>query len=109
WDNSGRSQAPQSGTSQQIGTAGPGIESLVYRNGSLWAVQTISLPADASVTRSAVQWWEISTEPTVKQRGRIDDPAGNAFYGFPSITVNKNNDVLIGYARFSSSQYAGSG
>jgi hypothetical protein len=28
------------------------------------------------------------------------------FYAFPSIAVNKYNDVLIGYSRFSSNQYA---
>src|SRR5439155_13658225 len=30
------------------------------------------------------------------------------FYAFPSIAVNKNNDVLIGYSSFSDTQYAGS-
>jgi MYXO-CTERM domain-containing protein len=84
---------------------------------------------------SAVQWWEIdpsdenggSTAPL--QRGRIEDPSANnchngqgstlavapcngstsaqfgEFYGFPSISVNQNDDVLIGFTRFSPLTY----
>ncbi|HBB86576.1 MAG TPA: hypothetical protein DC047_03055 [Blastocatellia bacterium] len=78
--------------------------------------------------RTAIQWWQIdplitnttfSTPPI--QRNIIADPradnchngsggsrAGCAaanqvgdFYSFPTISVNANNDVLIGYSRFS--------
>jgi len=52
-----------------------------------------------------VQWWQIGTDGTILQRGRIDDPTGNLFYGYPSIAVNQNNDALIGYTRFSASNY----
>jgi hypothetical protein len=41
------------------------------------------------------------------QFGRIDDGVPPVtFYAYPSIAVNRNNDVLIGYSRFSSSQFA---
>src|SRR5215204_3320668 len=40
------------------------------------------------------------------QVGRIDDPTGVNFYGFPSIAVNTFNDVLIGHNSFSTNQYA---
>jgi hypothetical protein len=41
------------------------------------------------------------------QFGRIDDGVPPlTFYAYPSLAVNKNNDVLIGYSRFSSSQFA---
>jgi hypothetical protein len=59
-----------------------------------------------------VQWWQIapnnppSSAPSVAQAGRIEDPNGILFYAFPSIAVNKHDDVLIGFSRFSSNQYA---
>ena len=40
-----------------------------------------------------------------EQRGRIEDPGNNRFYAFPSIAVNRNNDVLIGYTRFTPQEY----
>lgn len=79
--------------------------------------------------RTAVQWWEI--DPTLLgtslvgtppiQRGLIEDPTADNchngsgglramcttlnqvgdFYTFPSISVNQNDDLLIGYSRFS--------
>lgn len=87
---------------------------------------------------SAVQWWQIdptvetgaSNAPI--QRGRIEDPTANnchngsggnlatapcngttsaqfgIFYAFPNISVNMNNDVLIGFTQFSPLTYANS-
>src|ERR1041384_2571029 len=97
--------APQLGSTQKINNGDSVIQNVVYRNGSLWCAQTVFLPA-GSPTRSAIQWWQLSTGGSIQQRGRIDDLNGALFYGFPSIAVNQNNDALIGYSRFSSSQYA---
>jgi len=72
----------------------------------LGCVHHIFLPA-ASPTRASVQWWQLTTAGDIQQRGRIDDPSGATFYAYPSIAVNANSDVLIGYSRFSASQYAG--
>ena len=36
----------------------------------------------------------------------MDDPTGAAFYAYPSIAVNRNGDVLVGYSRFSATQHA---
>src|SRR5205085_6088938 len=71
--------------------------------------QTIFLPAGGSPTRSAIQWWQLSPSGSIQQRGRLDDPSGNIYYSYPSIAVNSHNDVVIGYSRFSTSFYAGSG
>jgi len=46
------------------------------------------------------------TSPNPTQFGRIQDPAGQRFYGFPALAVNKNNDMLISYSRWSSQLYA---
>lgn len=84
--------------------------------------------------RSAVQWWQINpaietglaTPPL--QRARIEDPTADnchdgagghrttgtclgvanqvgQFYAFPNISVNVNNDVLIGFTQFSPLTY----
>jgi hypothetical protein len=88
---------------------------------------------------SGVQWWQIdptietglSTAPL--QRARIEDATADnchngtggtvatppcssstlnqhgQFYAFPSISVNQNNDVLIGFSQFSNLSYAAGG
>jgi hypothetical protein len=98
--------APQLGSSQKIMTNDARIQNVVYRNGSLWCTHTIFLPAGGTPTRSSIQWWELSASAGIMQRGRIDDNTNTIFYYFPSIAVNAFDDVLIGYTRSSSSQYA---
>ena len=97
--------APQLGTSGRIDTGDARMQSCVLRGGSIWCAHTVFLPVN-SPTRSAVQW--IAFDPNgyqVRQFGRIDDPAAANFYAYPSLAVNKNNDVLIGFNRFSAAQY----
>ena len=77
---------------------------MVYRNGYLWFEHTVFLPA-GTPTHSAVQWWQVNPAVGVTQRGRIEDATGTNFYAFPSIAVNRFNDVLIGFSRYSSNQY----
>src|SRR5436190_1460187 len=48
-DNS--SFSPQLGSTKKIYTKNAKIQTLVYRNGSLWAAQTIYLPAGTAATR----------------------------------------------------------
>jgi uncharacterized repeat protein (TIGR01451 family) len=97
--------APQLGSAPPIETGDRRMQSCSYRNAFLWCVHHIFLPA-ANPTRTAVQWWQLTTDGIIQQRGRIDDSTGPTFYVYPSIAVNANNDVLIGYSRFSASQYA---
>src|SRR5439155_9740946 len=97
--------APQLGSTQLIESGDRRMQSCSYRNAFLWCVHHIFLPA-ASPTRTAVQWWQLTTAGVIQQRGRIDDSTGPTFYMYPSIAVNANNDVLIGYSRSSASQYA---
>src|SRR5882672_4423589 len=97
--------APQLGSAPLIETGDRRMQSCSYRNAFLWCVHHIFLPA-ANPTRTAVQWWQLTTDGIIQQRGRIDDSTGPTFYMYPSIAVNANNDVLIGYSRLSASQYA---
>ena len=46
---------------------------------------------------------------TVLQRVGVSDPTGQTIRSYPSVAVNKRNDVLIGYSIFSRGAYAGSG
>ncbi|HEX8650066.1 MAG TPA: carboxypeptidase regulatory-like domain-containing protein [Pyrinomonadaceae bacterium] len=98
--------APQLGSTDKIQNNDSRMQNTVYRNGSLWCAQTVFLPVIRPHTRAGVQWWELTPAGTVKQVGRIEDTTGQKFYAFPSIAVNKNNDVLVGYSSFSSQQYA---
>ncbi|HJQ68445.1 MAG TPA: BACON domain-containing carbohydrate-binding protein [Blastocatellia bacterium] len=98
--------APQLGTPARIATNDSRIQNVVYRNGSLWCAHTAFLPFPGTVSRSSVQWWQFDAAGNIQQLGRIDDPSGLNFFGFPTIAVNKFNDVLVGYSRFSSAQYA---
>jgi len=98
--------APQLGSSLKIMTNDARLQNAVFRNGSLWTVHTIFLPPGTLETRSAIQWWQLDPAGAILQRGRLDDPTGTLFYAFPSIAVNKNNAVLIGYSSFSVNQYA---
>jgi len=97
--------APQAGGSALIDAGDDRLLKLVYRNGSLWASQSVFLPA-ASPTRSSAQWWQFLPDATVQQFGRVDDPTNTNFYAYPTIAVNKNSDALVGYAHFSSSIFA---
>lgn len=108
WGSSGANNtnfAPQLGVSSLIATNDHRMRHVVVRNGKVWGVHSVFLPA-VSPTRSAVQYWQFDTVGTVLQRSRIEDPAGEKFFSFPSIAVNNKNDVLLGYASFSSDKYA---
>src|SRR5438309_3810316 len=97
--------APQLGPAPLIETGDRRLQSCSYRNAFLWCVHHIFLPA-TNPTRTAVQWWQLTTGGAIQQRGRIDDASGATFYAYPSLAVNASSDVLIGYSRFSASQYA---
>jgi len=98
--------APQASITTKIDTDDDRMQSLTYRSGALWGAQTTFLPASAP-THSAVLWYGF--DPTNVSNGFydfIDDPTGNEFRAYPSIAVNKFDDVLIGYSTFSATGYA---
>lgn len=110
WGSSGANNtnfAPQLGITNLIATNDHRMRHVAVRNGRVWAVHSVFLPASFP-TRSAVQWWEFDTVGNVIQRSMIDDPTGARFYSFPSIAINNKNDALLGYASFSADQYASS-
>jgi hypothetical protein len=104
------------GTARQIDVGDARILNAVVRtvggNTSLWFAQNITLPAGGSPTHAAAQWWQVDASSgsttNVIQQGRIEDSTatqtnGGNHFAYPTIAVNKNNDALVGYTRFSSS------
>ncbi len=94
----------QLGINQGIDLGDTRVLTCRYRDGSLWVSQNALLPLNTP-TRCAAQWWQFRPDGMVEQFGRVDDPTGVFMYAFPSLAVNVYGDVLIGYNRFSSSQY----
>jgi outer membrane protein assembly factor BamB len=82
------------------------IHSVVFRNGRIWAAHTVFLPT-GTPARSSIQWWQLNPDATVAQRGLLDDATGTRFFAFPSLAVNQNDDVLLGYSRFQGDEFAG--
>jgi len=88
--------ASQISESRKIAVNDSRISSAQMINGKIWCAHHIGLPA-TGFTHTAVQWWELSTSGAVLQRGRIDDPTGLTSRYYPTIAVNDDEDVLIGY------------
>ena len=101
--------APQLGRTQKIDAGDDRVNGAVLRNGAIWGAQTIYLPAGSSPNRTSVQWWQVSSTGTVMQRGTIDDPSGEFFYAYPGIAVNRRNDAIVGFSRFSATTFASTG
>jgi len=93
--------APQT----QIDTGDTRILNVVYRNGHLYATHTVS---DGTNTKTEVAWYEIAPSPLARvQQGRVSDPT--RFYYYPSIAVNANGDIALGFSGSGSSptEFAG--
>jgi hypothetical protein len=114
---------PQKGASptQRLSLGDSRIQTVCSHGGTIWCVQTVFLP-DAEGDRespglSDVQYWQIRPDAPRNERilqfGRLGDsnppdgPADPIFRAFPSLAVNRNGDVLIGFSRFRGSEYAG--
>ena len=101
---------PQAGSTRKIVSDQDEIASACVRNGRLWAVQTVTIPATASAPlHTEIQWWRIGSDGALGAFGRIGDAAGAAWLGFPSIAVNADDEALIGYSLFSGDAFASAG
>lgn len=89
---------------------------VVFRNGRIYYAQSIALPAGGltSNSRFAVQWTALNPDGTFSDGGRVEDPTAQVFnggkhYAYSSLSVNKKNDVLLGFSEFESDDYADAG
>jgi hypothetical protein len=85
----------------------------VYRNGFIYYTQTVGLPS-GGLTHTAAQWTKIDTSGNFVEGGRIEDATatssnGGKWYAYPSIAVNKFNEIMIGFSQLSSAQHPAAG
>lgn len=104
-------KAYQKGTTELIDTDDPNIINSVFINGKLWFTHSGGLPATGTPNRTAVFWYEVDpklldiTGDPIVQSGVVDPGVGGCVF-FPSIAVNKYNDVVIGFSRSDNTRYA---
>ena len=85
----------------------------VFRNGGIYYAQTVGLPA-GGLTHTAAQWTRLDTLGNFVEGGRIEDSTatatnGGRWYAYPSIAVNRNGDVMVGFSEFESDDFADAG
>lgn len=102
-------------TTRRIDTGDSQIRTApVFRNGNIWYSQSIVLPTGGTITtgsRVAAQWTRISPTGAFVDGGRVQDATatlvnGGKLYAYSCLTVNKNNDMLLGFSQFASNQFA---
>lgn len=101
--------APQQGGVPTLEVVNLAPNNVVFRNGRLWTVNHVG---SADRQRVDVAWYEIdpaeaslSEAGSPIQEGRISDSVMSFFY--PSIAVNKDNHVMIGFSASSPAMYTG--
>jgi len=111
----GLNNAPQLGTSTLIETNDRRTLDAVWRDDSLWVTTTIDpVTGDADDGQATAYWIHLdTTSPSVlslADQGKIsgEDIATGTYTYFPSIAVNSDGDVGIGFSASSSTTYAGS-
>jgi hypothetical protein len=107
WAAPGGNILPQSG-GHPVDSGDSRILNALFRNGNIYYAQTIGLPA-GSLTHTAAQWVEVNTSGTFVQGGRIADSTATHWYAYPSIAVNKNSDIMVGFSEFASNHYPNAG
>ena len=95
--------APQSGNDNTIDTSDTRLLNVVYRNGSVWAVHTVS--GRAGPRRKSPGTGSIPAPGRFRSQGRISDPT--RWYYYPSIAVNKDDVAAIGFSGSSTDEYVG--
>jgi hypothetical protein len=96
--------AQQASTTHRIYCFDSRMQNCVIRNHTLWGAHTIFLPSKHP-TRASIQWWQLSLKGDILQRGRMDDATGHCQYAYPSLSVNRNGDALIGFTKFDANDY----
>ena len=109
----GLPDAPQPGTAIRIETNDTRMLSAVWCNSSLWAVNTINPLTGPDAGEATAHFYEIDTTiaaPVLVQHGNAggDDIHPNAHTYYPSIAVDRFENVAIGFALSSPNHFAGS-
>jgi hypothetical protein len=114
-DNTGGpyNDAPQSGTGTLIRTNDRRTQNAIWRNNNLWSTFTVVPNSGVIAGEVTAHWVRINTTTlatlTLADQGDIggETIATNCFTFFPSIAVNSNSDVCIGFSASASSIFPG--
>jgi len=94
------SSAPALGSTFNLDTLDGRPMNAVYRNGAIWMTHCVD-----KAGRAAINWYKIrASDAAVLDEGTVKDDVMSFF--MPSISVNANDDVLIGFTASSPSMYA---
>lgn len=105
---------PQLGSATAIETGDRRTLDAVWRDNSLWVTTTVNPSAGADSGQATAYWVEVDTTNlaalTAADGGNVggEDIAAGTHTFFPSIAVNENGNVAIGFSASASTIYASS-
>ena len=105
--------APQSGSSTEIEVNDRRTLHAVWRNNSLWMTTTITPNSGSDIGQTTAHWVQLNTtilgSTTLTDQGDVggEDIASGTFTFFPSIAVNINEDVIVGFSASASTIFPG--
>ena len=83
--------APALGSSVALDTVDARLMMSLYRDGHIWTCHTVQ-----HASRAACRWYDIDVATLgLVQTGTVAD--ASLYYFFPSMTVNQNGDVAMGF------------
>lgn len=93
--------APALGSSTPLDTIDTRLMNAVYRDGFIYTTHCIGFNG-----RAAARWYQVQVSPlSLAQSGTVAD--SSLYYFDPSICVNANGDLAMGFSGSNASQYAG--
>ena len=105
--------APQLGTATLINTNDRRSQNAVWRNNTLWTTFTVIPNSGADAGQVTAHWIKVNTTNLVtlviSDQGNIggETIAANCYTFFPSIAVNNNDEMCVGFSASASTIYAG--
>lgn len=113
-DDGSLPSVPQQGTSYTLDFGDHRAQSLVWRDNRLVGAFTVNPPSGSNSGEATVIWFDVNTSNlsnyALTQSGFVggEDIASGTHTGYPSVAVNKDGDVAIGFSASGSNIYAGS-
>jgi hypothetical protein len=92
---------PQSGSASGLNLGDDRLLQSCLRNGTLWVANNVFLPA-ASPTTCAGQVVAIApvTSTAIENIRTASNTDGSVMQAYPSVSINRNNDLFFGYTTF---------
>lgn len=103
--SSGNGFATQQNDDRGIDAGNARMGNALLINGNLWCTHTVFLPA-TNPTFCGLAWYQIDTTGSVIQNGSL--ASNGVFRYYPTIAVNRAENVLIGYTISDATKYASS-